>query len=125
MLLEGSSGQVILMCACCPVQSVGAPERVRVKVSQFTPSTQVLSSMEAPPAALPFQITAAPPGESVPEVGAAAGRAFVGAVFARAAGPRLFAAKVENTSRLKPAKNSKTVANLVEMVVFDLMIYGG
>src|SRR5438552_2047684 len=54
-----------------PVQLVGVPDKVRVKVSQFTPSTQVLSSSEPPPAAVPAQLRAGPPGLSVPELGIA------------------------------------------------------
>jgi len=42
-------------------------------VSQLTPSTQVDSSLEAPPEAVPVQVTAAPVvGLSVPDVGSAA-----------------------------------------------------
>src|SRR5437899_2805079 len=54
-----------------PVQLVGVPDKVRVKVSQFTPSTQVLSSSEPPPAAVPAQFRAGPVGLSVPELGVA------------------------------------------------------
>src|SRR5437879_11949523 len=54
-----------------PVQSVGVPDKVRVKVSQFTPSTHVLSSSEPPPAAVPAQLTVGPPGLSVPALGVA------------------------------------------------------
>ena len=54
-----------------PVQSVGVPDKVKVKVSQFTPSTHVLSSKEPPPAAVPAQLTVGPAGLSVPELGAA------------------------------------------------------
>src|SRR5437764_9555248 len=54
-----------------PVQLVGIPDKVRVNVSQFTPSTQVLSSSEPPPAAVPTQFTCGPPGLSVPELGCA------------------------------------------------------
>src|SRR2546429_5291600 len=57
-----------------PVQLVGVPDKVRVNVSQFTPSTQVLSSSEPPPAAVPTQFTCGPPGLSVPELGCAACR---------------------------------------------------
>jgi hypothetical protein len=42
-----------------------------MKVSQLTPSTQVLSSVEPPPTAVPAQFTAGPLGLSVPELGAA------------------------------------------------------
>src|SRR5438132_8508656 len=42
-----------------------------MNVSQFTPSTQVLSSSEPPPAAVPTQFTCGPPGLSVPELGVA------------------------------------------------------
>jgi hypothetical protein len=41
-----------------PVQLVGVPDKVRVNVSQFTPSIQVLSSSDPPPAAVPAQFTA-------------------------------------------------------------------
>src|SRR5437867_7782167 len=54
-----------------PVQLVGVPDNVTTKVSQFTPSTQVLSSSEPPPAAVPTQFTCGPPGLSVPELGVA------------------------------------------------------
>src|SRR6266478_4556018 len=54
-----------------PVQLVGVPDKVRVNVSQFTPSTQVLSSSDPPPAAVPAQFTAGPPGFNVPEAGIA------------------------------------------------------
>ena len=40
-------------------------------VSQFTPSTQVLSSNEPPPTAVPAQVTVGPVGLSVPAVGVA------------------------------------------------------
>ena len=42
-----------------------------MKVSQLTPSTQVLSSVEPPPTAVPTQFMVGPPGLSVPELGAA------------------------------------------------------
>src|SRR5438552_14751556 len=54
-----------------PVQLVGVPDKVRMKVSQFTPSTHVLSSSDPPPAAVPAQFTAGPPELSVPEAGIA------------------------------------------------------
>ena len=54
-----------------PVQLVGAPDKVKMKVSQFTPSTQVLSSRELPPAAVPVQFRVGPPGLSVPALGVA------------------------------------------------------
>src|SRR5438132_10957601 len=59
------------MRALRPVQLVGVPDKVRIKVSQFTPSTQVLSSSEEPPVAVPTQFTAGPVGLSVPELGVA------------------------------------------------------
>src|SRR5436309_13696387 len=59
------------MRAFSPVQLVGVPDNVTTKVSQFTPSTQVLSSSEPPPAAVPTQFTCGPPGLSVPELGVA------------------------------------------------------
>src|SRR5438874_6826030 len=59
------------MRALSPVQLFGAPDNVTRNVSQFTPSTQVLSSSEPPPAAVPTQFTAGPPGLSVPELGCA------------------------------------------------------
>src|SRR5438477_941529 len=52
-----------------PVQLVGVPDIVRINVSQFTPSTHVLSSSEPPPAAVPTQFSCGPPGLSVPELG--------------------------------------------------------
>src|SRR5436309_15289387 len=54
-----------------PVQVVGVPDKVRLKVSQFTPSTHVLSSVEPPPTAVPAQFTVGPPGFSVPALGVA------------------------------------------------------
>ena len=57
--------------AFSPAQLVGVPDKVRMKVSQFTPSTQVLSSNEPPPAAVPTQFMVGPAGLSVPELGAA------------------------------------------------------
>src|SRR5205807_7657691 len=57
------------MRALRPAQLVGAPDNVTTNVSQFTPSTQVLSSSEPPPAAVPTQFTCGPPGLSVPELG--------------------------------------------------------
>src|SRR5437764_9917160 len=59
------------MRALRPAQLVGVPDKVTKNVSQFTPSTQVLSSSEPPPTAVPTQFTAGPPGLSVPEVGCA------------------------------------------------------
>src|SRR5207249_1281591 len=59
------------MRALSPVQFVGVPDKVTRNVSQFTPSTQVLSSSEPPPAAVPTQFTAGPVGLSVPELGVA------------------------------------------------------
>jgi len=54
-----------------PFQLVGVPDKVSMKVSQFTPSTQVLSSSEEPPVAVPAQFTVGPVGLSVPELGVA------------------------------------------------------
>src|ERR1041385_857655 len=54
-----------------PDQLVGVPDKVTEKVSQFTPSTHVLSSAEPPPTPVPTQFTAGPPGLRVPEVGCA------------------------------------------------------
>src|SRR5438445_10297010 len=59
------------MRALSPVQLVGVPDNVTTNVSQFTPSTHVLSSSEPPPAAVPTQFTCGPPGLSVPELGCA------------------------------------------------------
>src|SRR5438034_8878483 len=59
------------MRALRPAQLVGVPDRVTKNVSQFTPSTHVLSSSEPPPTAVPTQFTAGPPGLSVPELGCA------------------------------------------------------
>src|SRR6266516_2250159 len=59
------------MRALSPAQLVGVPDKVSTKVSQFTPSTQVLSSSEEPPVAVPTQFTAGPVGPSVPELGVA------------------------------------------------------
>src|SRR5213592_4344494 len=57
--------------AFSPVQFVAAPDNVIRNVSQFTPSTQVLSSSEPPPTAVPTQFSCGPPGLSVPELGIA------------------------------------------------------
>src|SRR5688572_30826022 len=55
-------------------QSPGAPERVRTKVSQFTPSIQEASSGAVPPAAVPVQVILAPGvGGKVPAPGLASG----------------------------------------------------
>src|SRR5438046_10716186 len=54
-----------------PAQLVGVPDRVTKNVSQFTPSTHVLSSTEPPPTAGPTQFNCGPPGLSVPELGVA------------------------------------------------------
>src|SRR5881394_552740 len=48
------------------------PDTVGVNVSQFTPSTQVLSPLETPPAAVAVQVTGCEVGVIVPEVGLAA-----------------------------------------------------
>src|SRR6476620_4553873 len=57
--------------ALSPAQLVGVPDSVSVNVSQFTPSTQVLSSAEPPPTAVPTQFTCGPLGLSVPDAGCA------------------------------------------------------
>ncbi len=67
---EGSA-QLITTRALSPDQLLGVPDNVIVKVSQFTPSTHVLSSSEPPPAAVPTQFNCGPPGLSVPEAGCA------------------------------------------------------
>src|SRR5437016_14475449 len=54
-----------------PFQLVGVPDKVNVNVSQFTPSTHVLSSSEPPPAAVPAQFKVGPVGLSVPALGVA------------------------------------------------------
>src|SRR5207302_9967490 len=59
------------MRALRPDQLVGVPDKVTKNVSQFTPSTQVLSSSEPPPTAVPTQFSCGPPGLSVPELGCA------------------------------------------------------
>src|SRR5215471_4390208 len=59
------------MRALSPDQLVGVPDKVTKNVSQFTPSTHVLSSVDPPPTAVPTQFTAGPPGLSVPELGCA------------------------------------------------------
>src|SRR5213080_4384505 len=59
------------MSALSPVQLLGVPDNVTTNVSQFTPSTQVLSSSEPPPTAVPTQFTCGPPGLRVPELGCA------------------------------------------------------
>src|SRR5205085_12504116 len=67
---EGSA-ELITTRALRPLQSLGVPDKVRTNVSQFTPSTQVLSSVEPPPTAVPTQFTFGPPELSVPEAGCA------------------------------------------------------
>src|SRR5437867_2063624 len=57
--------------ALSPVQFVAVPDNVIENVSQFTPSTHVLSSTEPPPVAVPIQFSCGPPGLSVPELGIA------------------------------------------------------
>src|SRR5438094_9044645 len=59
------------MRALRPAQLVGVPDKVSANVSQFTPSTHVLSSSEPPPTAVPTQFNCGPPGLSVPELGCA------------------------------------------------------
>src|SRR5205823_12553816 len=59
------------MRAFSPDQLVGVPDNVTTNVSQFTPSTQVLSSSEPPPTAVPTQFSCGPPGLTVPEAGVA------------------------------------------------------
>ena len=54
------SDQLILTTTNFPAQLLGVPERFRVKASQFTPSTQVLSSVLAPPLSVPVHDTVAP-----------------------------------------------------------------
>src|SRR5207249_4929473 len=54
-----------------PAQLVGAPDKVSMNVSQFTPSTQVLSSSEPPPTAVPTQFSCGPAELSAPELGVA------------------------------------------------------
>src|SRR5712691_12338615 len=96
-----------------PVQSVGVPDKVRVKVSQFTPSTHVLSSSEPPPAAVPAQLTVGPPGLSVPALGVA---------------ERSLVAKSANTTRKTPItrKSAPIVARAVieEEIFFIVNGYG-
>ena len=65
------SGELITIRALRPAQLVGVPDKVSTKVSQFTPSTHVLSSVEPPPVAVPAQVTVGPPGFSVPALGVA------------------------------------------------------
>src|SRR5437667_11369869 len=88
------------MRALRPDQLVGVPDKVRVNVSQFTPSTQVLSSSEPPPTAVPTQFRAGPPGLSVLELGCA---------------ERKWAVKSPNTIRKMPVtkKSAPIVARAV------------
>src|SRR5438128_3811961 len=65
------SSQLITIRSLRPAQLVVVPDKVTKNVSQFTPSTHVLSSSEPPPTAVPTQFTAGPPGLSVPEPGIA------------------------------------------------------
>src|SRR5438094_7145678 len=83
-----------------PVQLVGVPDNVRMKVSQFTPSTHVLSSSEEPPGAVPTQFTVGPVGLSIPALGVA---------------ERKPVAKKANTTRKTPStkKSAPIVARAV------------
>src|SRR4029077_6298860 len=83
-----------------PAQLVGVPDNVRIKVSQFKPSTHVLSSVDPPPAAVPDQLTVGPVGLSVPALGVA---------------ERNSVAKNANTTRKTPItkKSAPTVARAV------------
>src|SRR5437016_961997 len=66
------SSHLIATWACLLTQSALVPDRVRVKVSQFTPSTHVVSLAEAPPDAVPSQVNGAEVGVTDPEFGFAA-----------------------------------------------------
>src|SRR5206468_9878702 len=67
---EGSASLITIR-PLRPAQLVGVPDKVRINVSQFTPSTQVLSSNDEPPGAVPAQFTVGPLGLSVPALGVA------------------------------------------------------
>ena len=85
-----------------PAQFVGVPDKLKTKVSQFTPSTHVLSSKEAPPVAVPTQVKAGPVGLSVPELGVA---------------ERKLVVKKANTARNRPI--TKKSAPIVARPVTD------
>ncbi len=77
-----------------PDQSVGEPETVNVKMSQFVPSTQVASpSGEPPPSAVPFHVTGELDGFNMPEEGADA--------FTKAKGAKRNVIKKSATNTLK------------------------
>ena len=122
------SAQLIMIRALRPVQFVGVPDKVRIKVSQFTPSTQVLSSRDVPPVAVPVQTTVGPVGLSVPALGVAERRLVVGSAnIKKRTLPRkhsvlptitrtavteenfVFIANVEELLRLLIAKNRKSI----------------
>src|SRR5882724_7497756 len=97
------------MRALSPAQLVGVPDKVSVKVSQFTPSTQVLSSSEPPPTAVPTQFRAGPVGLSVPELGVA---------------ERKPVAKSTNTTRKTP-KTQKSAPMVARAVMEEEIFFIG
>jgi hypothetical protein len=83
------------------------PDKVNVKVSQFTPSTQVLSSVEPPPTAVPAQFTVGPAGLSVPELGAAERELLV---------------ENASTARTRPV-SKKSVATVARAVIEEELFF--
>ena len=90
-----------------PVQLVGVPDKVKMKVSQFTPSTHVLSSNEPPPAVVPTQFMVGPAGLSVPELGAAERELLV---------------ENASTARTRPV-SKKSVATVARAVIEEELFF--
>src|SRR5439155_24607093 len=96
-----------------PAQLVAVPDKVRTNVSQFTPSTHVLSSSEEPPVAVPTQFTVGPVGPRVPELGVAERKPVV----KRTNAPR----KTPITKKNRPM----VVRGVVEVEIFLLVVMVG
>jgi len=82
------------------------PDKVSKNVSQFTPSTHVLSSAEAPPVAVPTQFRAGPLGLSVPELGCAERKPVV-----------------KNTNAARKTPITKKSAPIVARAVIEVEIF--
>src|SRR5438093_7174394 len=95
--------------AFSPLQLVGVPDKVSMKVSQFTPSTHVLSSSDPPPAAVPAQFTVGPPGLSVPALGVA---------------ERKPVAKNANTTRKTPIIKKKRAVSARAVMEEEILFIG-
>src|SRR3954464_13032482 len=97
----------MVILALSPAQFVGAPDNVITNVSQFAPSTQVLSSAEPPPTAVPTQSTCGPVGLSVPDPGCAECKRAVGS---------------ENTLRKIPVRK-KSARRVARAVIEEVEIF--